>query len=60
MPVFIDSPEHPVTGGTCARALSLDIGLVRNIFEIDAYDIHKTRVMLAMRGGEIVEEASVE
>ncbi len=36
------------------------IVLDQDIFEVDAYDIHKTRVMLTMLDGEIVYEASTE
>lgn len=36
------------------------IVLDQDIFEVDAYDIHKTRVMLTMLDGEIVYEATPE
>jgi predicted amidohydrolase YtcJ len=36
------------------------IVLDQNIFEVDAYDIHKTQVMLTMLDGEIIYEASTE
>ena len=36
------------------------IVLDQDIFEIDAYDIHKTKVLLTMLDGEIVYEASTE
>jgi hypothetical protein len=36
------------------------IVLDQDIFEIDAYDIHKTRVLLTMLDGDIVYEAATE
>ncbi|MBT8093047.1 MAG: amidohydrolase [Gammaproteobacteria bacterium] len=36
------------------------IVLDQDIFEVDAYDIHKTKVLLTMLDGEVVYEASTE
>jgi predicted amidohydrolase YtcJ len=34
--------------------------LNQNIFEVDAYDIHKTEVVLTMMDGDIVYEMATE
>lgn len=46
---------------------SLEVGkkadlivLDQDIFEVDAYDIHKTEVVLTMMDGEIVYESSAQ
>jgi hypothetical protein len=34
--------------------------LDQNLFDVDAYDIHKTNVVLTMMDGDIVYESSTE